>query len=122
MRAKLNRENAEDAAVRNVPAMPNILENGRPNLRKLGQLPALLIKLGRIEEFFNEVSLTVSAYNRFHILLHKFIEKTWSVEWVSNSYIQFILITFDLTAVTVIYSEWYVCSQYLTQYKIAPSF
>ena len=42
---------------RYVPAMPNVQDNGKPNLRKLGQLPTLLIKLDRCEEFFVEVKL-----------------------------------------------------------------
>ena len=39
--------------------MPNIQENGRPNLRKLGQLPNLLIKLNRFDDFIKEVRLTL---------------------------------------------------------------
>ncbi|XP_067951033.1 uncharacterized protein [Watersipora subatra] len=45
----------KDSKKRYVPAMPNIMENKRPNLRKLGQLPTLLLKLNRIKDFFKEV-------------------------------------------------------------------
>ncbi|XP_067950394.1 NACHT and WD repeat domain-containing protein 2-like [Watersipora subatra] len=52
---KLKLDSPESEEDRYVPAMPNILENKKPNLRKLGQLPTLLIKLDRIEDFFQEV-------------------------------------------------------------------
>lgn len=51
-------ESSESEAERYVPTMPNMFDNGKPNLRKLGQLPRLLIKLGRIGEFINEVNVT----------------------------------------------------------------
>ena len=56
LQKKLQLESGESEADRYVPPMPNIQENGRPNLRKLGQLPSLLIKLGRFQEFISEVS------------------------------------------------------------------
>lgn len=52
---KYQLKSAESEADRYVPTMPNIHENGRPNLRKLGQLPFLLVSLGLFDEFFNEV-------------------------------------------------------------------